>query len=127
MVNVYRRDFSSRARGPPLNVDITYGSDKVKLSIPENNLAGVIEPKKMDSKPSILDELNRVLDNPHGPSLKELAKSKSVCVFVEDHTRDAPHWELVSSIVPQLVDANKVQFMITTGSHVVITLQTLRL
>jgi len=91
----------------------------VKLSIPENNLAGIIAPKKLKPKPDLLDELNRVLDNPHGPLLKELAKSKSVCVFVEDHTRDAPHWELVSSIVHRLVDANKVQFIITTGSHVV--------
>ncbi|MGY5858928.1 MAG: lactate racemase domain-containing protein [Candidatus Thorarchaeota archaeon] len=102
-----------------MDVEITYGSDKVKLSIPENNLAGIIAPKKMTPKPDLMAELNRVLDNPHGPALKDLANSKSVCVFVEDHTRDAPHRELVSSIIPRLVDANKVQFMITTGSHVV--------
>jgi nickel-dependent lactate racemase len=102
-----------------LDVEITYGSDTVKLRIPEQNLAGIIAPKKMTPKANLLDELNRVLDNPHGPSLEELSKSKSVCVLVEDHTRDAPHWELVSSVVPRLVDANKVQFIITTGSHVV--------
>lgn len=102
-----------------MDVEITYGSDKVKLSIPENNLAQVIAPKKLEPKPNLLVELNRVLDNPHGPSLKELSKGKSVCVFVEDHTRDAPHWELVSSVAPRLIGANKVQFIITTGSHVV--------
>ncbi|MHA1633736.1 MAG: lactate racemase domain-containing protein [Candidatus Thorarchaeota archaeon] len=102
-----------------MDVEITYGIEKVKLSIPENNLAGIIAPKKMESKPDLLDELNRVLDNPQGPSLEELSRGKSVCVFVEDHTRDAPHWELVSSIAPRLIDANKVQFIITTGSHVV--------
>jgi nickel-dependent lactate racemase len=100
-----------------LEVAVTYGSEKVKLSIPDANLAGVIGPKKMMTKPDLLEELNRVLDNPHGPTLKELAKSKSVCVLVEDHTRDEPHWELVSSIIPRLVDANKVQFIVTTGSH----------
>ncbi|TFG95347.1 DUF2088 domain-containing protein [Candidatus Thorarchaeota archaeon] len=100
-----------------MEVTITYGNSGVKLNIPDKNLAGIIAPKKMNPKSSLMDELNRVLDNPHGPLLKDLVKSKSVCVFVEDHTRDAPHWELVSSIVPRLVDANKVQFMITTGSH----------
>jgi len=100
-----------------LEIEVTYGSGKVKLNIPDANLAGIIAPKKMKAKPNVLDELNQVLDNPHGQTLKQLVQSKSVCVLVEDHTRDEPHWELISSIVPRLVDANKVQFIITTGSH----------
>ena len=89
----------------------------VELEIPDTNLAGVIVPKKLDVKSDTLAELNRVLDNPHGTPLEELSKSKSVCVLVEDHTRDAPHYEFVSAVVPRLVHANKVQFIITTGSH----------
>jgi len=100
-----------------LEVEVTYGSGKVKLNIPDANLAGIIAPKKMKAKPSVLDGLNQVLDNPHGQTLKELVQSKSVCVLVEDHTRDEPHRELISSIVPRLVDANNVQFIVTTGSH----------
>ncbi|TFG28023.1 DUF2088 domain-containing protein [Candidatus Thorarchaeota archaeon] len=100
-----------------MEIAVTYGSEKVNLSIPDSNLAGIIAPKKMKAKQDTLAELNQVLDNPHGPTLRELAKSRSVCVLVEDHTRDEPHWELVSSIIPRLVDANRVQFIITTGSH----------
>ena len=98
-----------------MEVSVSYGESKVKLNIPENNLAGIIKPKQLKPKQDILGELDRVLDNPHGPTLTELAKSKSVCVLVEDHTRDEPHWELVSSIVPRLIHANRVQFIITTG------------
>ena len=91
-----------------MEVEITYGSGKVKLNIPDKNLSGVIEVSK---------ELQRVMDNPHGPLLADISSSKSVCVLVEDHTRDEPHWELLTAIVPHLVHANHVQFIVTTGSH----------
>ena len=100
-----------------MEVAITYGSEKVKVTIPDKNLSGIITPKQLESKSDIEKELQRVLDNPHGPLLSELSKSKSVCVLVEDHTRDEPHWELLSAVIPQLIHANNVQFIITTGSH----------
>ena len=96
---------------------MTYGTGKINLSIPDKNLSGVIVPKHLESKSDISKELQRVLTNPHGPLLSDLAKSKSVCVFVEDHTRDEPHWDILSAIIPQLIHANQVQFMVTTGSH----------
>ncbi|MFW9844076.1 MAG: lactate racemase domain-containing protein, partial [Candidatus Thorarchaeota archaeon] len=65
-----------------MEVSITYGDGKVKLDIPESNLAGVIKPKQLKLKQDLMGELERVLDNPHGPTLTELAKSKSVCVLV---------------------------------------------
>jgi len=100
-----------------LEVQITYGDGTIKLNIPDKNLAGVIEPKPTKTTTDVLAGIEHVLDNPHGPSLSEISRSKSVCVLVEDHTRDAPHWAMVSAVVPHLVDANKVQFIITTGSH----------
>ncbi len=100
-----------------MEIAVTYGNDKVKLNIPDKNFAGLIAPKKSKPLADIQKELNRVLDNPHGSTLEELAKSKSVCVLIEDHTRDEPHWELLASVIPRLIDANRVQFIITTGSH----------
>lgn len=96
---------------------MTFGDGTVKLSIPENNLAGYIEPKPAKASANVQAGIERVLDNPHGPHLSEISKSKSVCVLVEDHTRDAPHRDMISAVVPHLVDANHVQFIITTGSH----------
>ena len=100
-----------------MEVAITYGSGKIKVEIPDKNFSGIIVPKQTEAKAEIAKELQRVLDNPHGPHLSDLARSKSVCVLVEDHTRDEPHWEVLSAIIPQLVHANFVQFIITTGSH----------
>jgi nickel-dependent lactate racemase len=96
---------------------VTYGDGTLKLSIPEENLAGVIEPKQAKATADVQRGIESVLDNPHGPHLSDISKSKSVCVLVEDHTRDAPHWAMISAVVPRLRDASNVQFIITTGSH----------
>ena len=96
---------------------MTYGDGTVRLEIPDKNLVDVIKPKPAKTSSDVLAGIEQVLDNPHGPRLSEISKSKSVCVLVEDHTRDAPHWEMVSAVVPRLRDANRVQFIITTGSH----------
>lgn len=100
-----------------MKIEVTYGDSKIPIDIPEKNFAGKVVPKEVRTIQDIQAELNRVLTNPHGPSLEELARSKSVCVLVEDHTRDEPHWDLLTAVVPRLKDANRVTFMITTGSH----------
>ncbi len=100
-----------------MDVHVTYGEGKVKLEIPDKNLAGIIEPRPAKTTTDVLAEIEQVLDKPHGPPLSEISKSKSVCVMVEDHTRDAPHHAMVSAVVPHLTDAARVQFIITTGSH----------
>ncbi len=96
---------------------MTFGDGSINLSIPEKNLAGYIEPKPSKTSADVEAGIERVLNNPHGPLLSDISKSHSVCVLVEDHTRDAPHWDMISAVVHHLVDANHVQFIITTGSH----------
>ena len=98
---------------------MTYGSKKIELHLPDPNFAGKIEPRQLHPISDDMEELARVLDNPHGQTLSELIENKSVCVLVEDHTRDAPHQAMISSIVPRLAGAARVQFIITTGTHVV--------
>jgi nickel-dependent lactate racemase len=100
-----------------LEVSLAYGDQEVRLNIPDANLAGTIAPKQIKLISDISDELERVMSNPHGPLLSDLATSKSVCVFVEDHTRDEPHQELLDAVAPSLIHANRVVFIITTGSH----------
>jgi nickel-dependent lactate racemase len=106
-------------RGKRLDILVTYGSRKIELHIPDPNFAGKIEPMLLNPISNEMKELERILDNPHGQTLPELVKNKSVCVLVEDHTRDAPHQLMISAVVPRLVGAAKVQFIITTGTHVV--------
>ncbi len=96
---------------------MTYGDGTIKLRIPEGNLAGFIEPRPAKTTSDVLSGIEQVLNNPHGPPLSDISKSRSVCVLVEDHTRDAPHWAMISAVVPHLKNANHVQFIVTTGSH----------
>ncbi len=85
--------------------------------MPDKNLAGLFEPTQTQTVSDPERELQWVIENPHGPTLDKLIPSKNVCVLVEDHTRDEPHWEMLNAITPYLTDANRVQFIITTGSH----------
>ncbi|RDE13236.1 MAG: hypothetical protein C4K49_08920 [Candidatus Thorarchaeota archaeon] len=100
-----------------MKVSVRNGSGEIQLDIPKRNLAGVYAPKKAHSRTSTATELERAMNSPHGPRLEDLVIGKSVCVLVEDHTRDEPHMELLSAVVPRLRRANRVQFMIATGSH----------
>ncbi|MFW9911761.1 MAG: lactate racemase domain-containing protein [Candidatus Thorarchaeota archaeon] len=100
-----------------MKVDISYGDTKLEFNIPDENLSGKITPKQVTTSSDVEGELARVLANPHGPHLDDLVRSRNVCILVEDHTRDAPHQDLVAAVVPLLADANMVQFIITTGSH----------
>ncbi|MEE9353385.1 MAG: lactate racemase domain-containing protein, partial [Candidatus Thorarchaeota archaeon] len=100
-----------------MKVTLNYGDGTVDLQIPERNLAGIIAPKKTKIVENSLEALNRVLVNPYGPALTDIVKGKSVCVLVEDHTRDEPHWALLNAVAPKLTNARRVQYIITTGSH----------
>ncbi|MFQ5831988.1 MAG: lactate racemase domain-containing protein [Candidatus Thorarchaeota archaeon] len=100
-----------------LKVDVTYGDSTIELDIPDENLSGKIVPKQLAAEVDIENELARVLANPHGPHLTDLVRGKSICVLIADHTRDAPHRALADAVAPLLVDANRVLFVITTGSH----------
>ncbi|NHI82899.1 MAG: DUF2088 domain-containing protein [Candidatus Thorarchaeota archaeon] len=100
-----------------MTMDLRYGNRTINLNIPDKNIAGMIEPRKAHVLSNIDEELSRVLANPHGPQLEEIVRSKSICVLVEDHTRDEPHYALLNAIAPLLRDANRIQFIITTGSH----------
>ena len=116
LVNVFVHFVHTETEEQPL-VEVTYGDGTLSLNIPSENLGEEIRPKKMQSAGSIEESIRNALANPHGPTLQELSKGKSICVLVEDHTRDTIHWEMISAVVPQLVHANRVQFIITTGSH----------
>ncbi|UCE09233.1 MAG: DUF2088 domain-containing protein [Candidatus Thorarchaeota archaeon] len=100
-----------------MDVRISYGSGTIELDIPQENLASQIAPQDVRAKSNVMDELKRTMESPHGNLLSELVASKSVCVLVADHTRDMPHSDLLNAVAPFLVDANFVQFIVTTGSH----------
>lgn len=100
-----------------MDVQVAYGEEPIKLDIPDKNLAGVIEPKPAKITEDVLAGIEQAMDNPHGSLLSDISMSKSICVLVEDHTRDAPHLAMVSAVVSRITKANRVQFIITTGSH----------
>lgn len=83
-------------------VEIPYGRETVRVSIPAANLTGVYSPNDVPALPDVKGEILRALANPIGSlSLRDLVRGKEKIVFVaDDITRDTP----AEIIVPILLD-----------------------
>ncbi|NWF96894.1 MAG: DUF2088 domain-containing protein [Candidatus Thorarchaeota archaeon] len=100
-----------------MKLKVSYGDGKVELDIPDENIDRLIEPVQERTLDDPTAELERVMREPHGARLESLVAGKSVCLLVEDHTRDEPHAEMLHAIMPRLREARRVQAIVTTGSH----------
>ena len=103
---------------------MNYGKKSVEVSIPSNNLLGVIDSESLASEGSEEEIIRRALENPIGsPRLGELVKpGDSVCIIVSDITRA---WQRMWVYLPFIVDElNKagirdedILFLSATGTH----------
>lgn len=100
-----------------MDINFYYGTEKRAITIPDENVTQVIEPRESPETLAPADAFESALSNPIGTPLEELCSGKKVCFFVEDHTRPEPHADIVKKIAPKLVKASFVRFFITTGSH----------
>ena len=73
---------------------VPYAKGTMKISLPEKNLAGVLEGKQSEYTTELSEKelVEQSLDNPIGSkSLEELAKGKKDIVIISsDHTRPVP-------------------------------------
>jgi nickel-dependent lactate racemase len=83
-------------------VEIPYGSDTVRVSVPSANLMGVYSPNDVPALPDVKGEIIRALAHPIGsPSLRKLVcGKKKVVIVADDLTRPTP----TETIVPVLLD-----------------------
>ena len=99
------------------NLKLRYGKGHITLEIPEQNLAGVVQPRKQDASKDISGVVRRALEAPIGLSLTEAVTKQRVCVLIEDGTRAEPHEVLIEELAMHLGAAKELTFIITTGSH----------
>ena len=75
-------------------MNVPYDKGTMKISLPEKNLAGVLEGKQSEYTTELSEKelVEQSLDNPIGSkSLEELAKGKKDIVIISsDHTRPVP-------------------------------------
>ncbi|HUU02965.1 MAG TPA: nickel-dependent lactate racemase [Myxococcota bacterium] len=99
-------------------VEVPYGQHgKTSVDLPEERLAGVIEPRRVD----IGDEsetIRRAVDNPTGSKnfSEFLSDARDVLILVNDATRPTPTSRVLDILVSDL-EGRKVSFMVATGNH----------
>ena len=87
-------------------MNVPYDKGTMKISLPEKNLAGVLEGKQSEYTTELSEKelVEQSLDNPIGSkSLEELAKGKKDIVIISsDHTRPVPSKIITEESVPYL-------------------------
>ena len=99
-----------------VEVQLKYGKGHIQLHIPEDNFAGIIQPRKGQASKDITGRVRQALEEAR-PSLEEIVARRRVCVLVEDGTRAEPHEVLIEEIARGLVAARDLTFIVATGSH----------
>ncbi len=86
-----------------MNITLGYNTEKIDISIPEQNLKGVLKPKPAETSLSEQDIIAQALDNPVGAAaLNEIVKpGETVVVVTSDITRPMP----TAKVLPCVVDA----------------------
>lgn len=99
-----------------MEIALKYGSGRLALQVPENNVAGLYRPvrRSADGDASPLVALPR---SAQAERLREDARGKSVLFFIADATRDEAHGDILEAGFRCLGEARRVTVVVTTGSH----------
>ena len=102
-----------------MRIELPFGKNTLTLSIPDRKVKEIvtkgdeqreIEREDIDLKETVASPL-------HGPTLKEIAKGKKVCLLVEDATRSEPHSEMIFALMAHLKTAKGINGILATGTH----------
>jgi len=94
-----------------MKVEINYAGEKREIEIPDRNLLGVIDPKKVEKK----DE-GELIKNSLSTSFSDFVKEGRILFIVNDAQRPTPTAKVLSSIYEEIKDKNP-NFIVATGSH----------
>lgn len=104
--------------------NLPFGKEKIKLELPEEQVAGVLvshahEYKAPKSEAELVaDALANPIDS---PKLSDLAKGKKNCVIISsDHTRPVPSHVIMPQLLAELRKGNPdidITILIATGMH----------
>ncbi|NPV04479.1 MAG: nickel-dependent lactate racemase [Syntrophaceae bacterium] len=106
-----------------VKVELPYGTGKIDIRIPEENLIGVYSPKDIRPVPDVKQEVIRALANPIGSRpLRELARGARRAVIVaDDNTRLTPTDRMIPVLLDEMNAAGlkdeQITVIIALGTH----------
>ena len=105
-------------------MNVPYDKGTIKISLPEKNLAGVLEGKQSEYTTELSEKelVEQSLDNPIGSkSLEELAKGKKDIVIISsDHTRPVPSKIITPILLRRIRSVSpdaRIRILVATGFH----------
>lgn len=106
-----------------MKIELPYGETKLRVDVPEKNLAGVILPNNISPEKSAREMIVSALEHPMGSlPLSEIARGKrDAVIVVDDNTRPCPTWEMMPPVLDILNNAgipdDKIKVIFATGTH----------
>ncbi len=100
-----------------MEIDIPYGQELVKVTVPDDNVLGVIAPKEVairDERTTIYDALSNPINSK--PFSEFIADAKDILFIVNDATRPTPTAKLLDILFDDIKDLNS-KFIVATGTH----------
>lgn len=104
-------------------LEINFGEEKLKLKIPQKNLAFNLSANEFPAPQSEIEEIRNSLKNPIGSiRLKEMLKPEhSVVILGDDRTRMTPQDRIIPLVLEELysagVKSSQIKIIIATGTH----------
>lgn len=105
-------------------ISLPFGKEKMKITIPDERLNGVLVSKAHEYKADRPQEaiVKEALRNPiDSPRLRELAKGKkNIVMIASDHTRPVPSKVITPAVIDEIKAGNpdaKLTILIATGFH----------
>ncbi|MEE9117200.1 MAG: lactate racemase domain-containing protein, partial [Calditrichia bacterium] len=100
-----------------MRLDIPYGKGSISISIPDENLAGVIRPNEVKIG-NERDTIIKAIQNPiNSKNFEEfLSDAKDVLFIVNDGTRPTPTSKILD-IIHDKFQEKDIKFIIATGVH----------
>jgi nickel-dependent lactate racemase len=105
------------------DVSFPYGSDQVRLKVPDRNFLGLLDAKPVKGVSDPTKTVTDAILNPIGsPKITDIAeRGQSTAIVVDDHTRGLPCHLLINPLLAQLREAGvrekDVTIIFGTGTH----------
>lgn len=100
-----------------MEIDIPYGQEIIKVTVPDSNVLDVIKPKKVpiaDERETIFEALKNPINSV--PFSEFISDAKDMLIIVNDATRPTQTAKVLDFLFEQIKDLN-LRLIVATGTH----------
>lgn len=107
-----------------MKITLNYSKETWELTVPDENLAWVISPKRLPQLENEEEEIRNAIRNPIGMDTLQTivkARGKKTVILVDDITRPTPHKKILPILLEELnnagVEDKDISLLIALGTH----------